>query len=69
MESGSDIITMLAGLAAVLAMGFEFQRRRKRMHEIWDVLDDDEAKVGAALERMVASGELKPYVGPVASAA
>ena len=69
MESSSDVISMLAGVAAVLAMGFEFDRRRKRMHEIWDVLDEDGAKIGASLESMVETGELRPYAGPLASAA
>ena len=49
-----------------LALGYivwEIERRRRRLHDVFDVLDEDDAAITAGLEAMVESGELQPYAG------
>ena len=47
--------------ASALYFGFEVDRRRKRLHAIFDTFDKDESRIAEALERMVESGRIKPY--------
>jgi hypothetical protein len=57
-----EIFSMVLGALAVGYLVFEIDRRRK-LHEIFDVLDADDADITARLEDMVESGELQPYTG------
>ena len=57
---------MLAILMSALALGYlvyEIDRRRRKLHDVFDVLDADDALLTERLEDMVASGELQPYAG------
>jgi hypothetical protein len=50
----------------VLAVGYlvyEIDRRQRKLREVFDVLDAEDAAITARLEDMVASGELQPYTG------
>ena len=47
--------------ASALYFGFEVDRRRKRLHAIFDAFDKQESKIAEALEAMVESGQLRPY--------
>jgi hypothetical protein len=47
--------------ASTLYFGFEVDRRRKRLHAIFDTFDREESRIAEALESMVESGRLKPY--------
>jgi hypothetical protein len=47
--------------ASALYFGFEVDRRRKRLHAIFDTFDKEESKIATALEAMVESGQLRPY--------
>jgi len=42
---------------------YEIERRRRKLHDVWDVLDEEDALLTEKLEEMVESGELQPYTG------
>jgi hypothetical protein len=49
-----------------LALGYlvyEIERRRRKLHDLWDVLDGEDAVITDTLEDMVESGELRPFAG------
>ncbi len=60
-ERWSDFIGIFMGALALGYLVFEIDRRRRKLHEVFDVLDADDAIITAKLEDMVASGELQPY--------
>jgi hypothetical protein len=62
-ERFGDILTLLMGALAVGYVVYEIERRRRKLHDIWDVLDEEDAILTAELEEMVESGELQPFVG------
>jgi hypothetical protein len=47
--------------ASALYFGFEVDRRRKRLHAIFDTFDKQESRIATALEAMVESGQLRPF--------
>jgi hypothetical protein len=62
-ERFGDILTMVMGALAVGYVVYEIERRRRKLHDIWDVLDEEDARLTEKLEEMVESGELQPYTG------
>jgi hypothetical protein len=62
-ERWSDYVAILMSALAVGYLVYEIDRRRRKLHDIFDVLDADDAHITAGLEAMVASGELRPYAG------
>jgi len=62
-ERFGDILTMLMGALAVGYVVYEIERRRRKLHDVWDVLDEEDALLTEKLEEMVESGELQPYTG------
>ena len=62
-ERFGDILTMVMGALAVGYVVYEIERRRRKLHDIWDVLDEEDALLTERLEEMVESGELQPYTG------
>ncbi|HYP37970.1 MAG TPA: hypothetical protein VEQ62_16680 [Stellaceae bacterium] len=62
-ERWSDYLTIFMSALAVGYMVYEIDRRQRKLREIFDVLDAEDAAVTARLEDMVASGELQPYKG------
>jgi hypothetical protein len=62
-ERFGDILTLLMGALAVGYVVYEIERRRRKLHDIWDVLDEEDALLTETLEEMVESGELQPYAG------
>ena len=62
-ERFGDILTMVMGALAVGYVVYEIERRRRKLHDIWDVLDADDTLLTEKLEEMVESGELQPYAG------
>ena len=47
--------------ASSLYFGYEVDRRRKRLHAIFDTFDKQESRIASALELMVESGQLRAY--------
>ena len=62
-ERFGDILTMVMGALAVGYVVYEIERRRRKLHDIWDVLDEEDAFLTEKLEEMVESGELQPCAG------
>jgi hypothetical protein len=62
-ERFGDILTMLMGALALSYVVYEIERRRRKLHDLWDVLDEEDALLTEKLEDMVESGELQPYPG------
>jgi hypothetical protein len=50
----------LACLGACL--GFEINRRRNKLRKVFNTFDKDESKIAEALEAMIHSGQLRPFV-------
>jgi hypothetical protein len=47
--------------ASALYFGYEVDKRRKRLHAIFDTFDKQESQIATALEAMVVSGQLRPF--------
>jgi len=62
-ERWTDFVAIFMSALALGYMIYEIDRRQRKLHEVFDVLDADDARITAKLEDMVASGELRPYVG------
>jgi len=62
-ERFGDILTMLMGALAMGYIVYEIERRRRKLHDLWDVLDEEDAFLTEKLEGMVENGELQPYTG------
>ena len=62
-ERWTDYVAIFMSALALGYMVYEIDRRRRKLHEVFDVLDADDARITAGLEDMVASGELRPYAG------
>jgi hypothetical protein len=62
-ERWSDYLTIFMGVLAVGYLVYEIDRRQRKLREVFDVLDAEDAAITARLEDMVASGELRPYTG------
>jgi hypothetical protein len=67
MEEEIPIVPILAGTLAVLYFGYELNRRRNKLRQIFNVFDREESVVAAALETMVETGQLKPISAPCPS--
>ncbi|MGI9211303.1 MAG: hypothetical protein ACR2HF_02425 [Methylococcaceae bacterium] len=61
MNQVSETVTLFFAAVLIATMGFEINRRRKKLREIYDVLDDKSRHVVLELEQMVEQGVLTPY--------
>lgn len=61
MGNASEAMTLFFGAVMLAAVGYEINRRRKSLREIYDVLDKDTKHIAAQLEDLVNTGQLKPY--------
>ncbi len=59
-EGGLPILPLLLGSLILCYFGLEVNRRRNKLRAIFNVFDREESEIAAALERMVATGELEP---------
>ncbi len=59
----TDVISLVLGALALGYLVYEIDRRQRKLHEIWDVLDGEDAIITDVLEDMVERGELQPYAG------
>jgi len=55
------IVLILVLGASALYFGYEVDKRRKRMHAIFNTFDKQESRIASALEAMVESGQLRPF--------
>jgi hypothetical protein len=62
MNEDIPILPIVVGAVALLYFGYEIERQRHKLRQIFNVFDREESEIAALLETMVESGELKPYV-------
>jgi hypothetical protein len=62
MNQVSEAITSIFGIVLIAAIGYELRRRRKKLRELYNVLDHEDLEVVADLDAMLKKGELKAYV-------
>jgi hypothetical protein len=62
-ERWSDYLSILMGALAVGYIIYDIDRRRRKLHDVWDVLGGEDAELTIGLVSMVESGELQPYAG------
>jgi hypothetical protein len=62
-DRAGEIFSMVLGALALGYIAYEIERRRRLLHDLWDVVDGEDAIITAALEDLVESGELLPYTG------
>ena len=62
MNEEVPILPLVVGTCVALFLGYEINRRRNKLRKIFNTFDKEESKIAKALERMVESGELRPYV-------
>ena len=61
----TEIISLVLGALALGYLVYEIDRRQRKLHDIWDVLDGEDALITQTLEDLVESGELQPFAGTV----
>jgi hypothetical protein len=62
MNEEIPISTILVGVLGVLYFGYEVEKQRNKLREVFNVVERQESVIGAALEHLVETGQLKPYV-------
>jgi len=62
-ERWSDYLTISMSALAVGYIVYEIDRRRRKLHDLIDVLDGEDAELTEGLVSMVRNGELRPYTG------
>jgi hypothetical protein len=62
-ETWSEYFTIFMSALAVGYLVYEIDRRRRKLHDIWDVLGGEDAELTEGLVSMVRNGELRPYTG------
>lgn len=61
MNALSEALTSVFGIVLIAAIGYEIRRRRKKLRELYNVLDEEDRQMVADLDRLLLAGELKPY--------
>ena len=62
-ERWSDYFAIFMSALAVGYMVYEIERRRRKLHDLFDVLGGEDAELTEGLIGMVERGELKPHAG------
>ncbi len=62
MNEEFPIFPAVVGTCIALFLGYEINRRRNKLRMVFNTFDKQESKIADTLERMVESGQLKPYV-------
>jgi hypothetical protein len=62
MNEEFPVFPAVVGTCIALFLGYEINRRRNKLRKVFNTFDKQESKIAEALERMVESGQLRPYV-------
>ncbi len=62
MNEEIPLLPAVVGTCIALVLGYEINRRRNKMRKVFNTFDKQESTIADALERMVQSGQLRPYV-------
>jgi hypothetical protein len=63
LDRAGEVLSLVLGALALGYLVYEIERRRRKLHDLWDVLDGEDAVITDTLEDMVESGELRPFAG------
>ncbi len=55
------ILPLVVGALALLYFGYEVEKQRHKLRQIFNVFDREESEIATMLEAMVESGQLQPY--------
>jgi hypothetical protein len=55
------IVPIVVGVLGLLYFGYEVEKQRHKLRQIFNVFDREVSEIAAMLEAMVESGQLKPY--------
>ena len=55
------IVPLIVGALALVYFGYEVEKQRHKLRQIFNVFDREESEIAAMLETMVESGQLKSY--------
>jgi hypothetical protein len=56
-----EAVSVVLGALALAYLVYEIDRRKRKLRDLFHVLDSEEADISADLSRMVERGELRPY--------
>lgn len=56
------IVPILIGTLGLLYFGYEVEKQRNKLRQIFNVFDREESEIAGLLESMVESGSLRPFV-------
>ncbi|HEX3521804.1 MAG TPA: hypothetical protein VHT52_06925, partial [Stellaceae bacterium] len=59
----TEVMSLVLSALALGYLVYEIDRRQRKLHDIWDVLDGEDAVITDTLEDMVEKGELRPFAG------
>jgi hypothetical protein len=62
MNEEVPIVPLVIGACILAYFGFEVERRRHKLRTIFNVFDKQESRIAEALQALVESGQLRPYV-------
>ena len=62
MNEEFPILPAVVGTCLALYLGYEINRRRNKLRKVFNMFDKQESKIADALQHMVESGQLRPYV-------
>jgi hypothetical protein len=62
MNEEISLMPIIVAAVGLLYFGYEVERRRHQLRETFNVFDKQESTIAQALELLVESGQLKPYV-------
>lgn len=62
MNEEVPIIPLVVLSCLGLFLGYEINRRRNKLRRVFNTFDKRESKIAQALETLVESGQLRPYV-------
>jgi hypothetical protein len=65
MEEEIPLVPLIVGALSLLWFGYEVERRRNKLRQVFNVFDREESEIATALEAMVESGALKRYLPEV----
>ncbi len=55
------IVPIVVGALGLLYFGYEVEKQRHKLRQIFNVFDREESEIATLLESMVESGQLKPF--------
>ena len=62
MNEEVPFVPLLAAAVGLFYFGYEVERRRHKLRQVFNVFDREESEIAAALEVMVESGQLRPFL-------